>query len=171
MGAYSFSADDASTFVKRLLELADVQPPPYYHDGNVIVPPEFDAVAAQLVASGVHASKPELLAYAAMRRWEKEVGGVTVSGVAVATDDRSKQMILGARIAAVADGTFTTQWVGSDGSIVSLNATQIIAISNAVLAHVQACFSTFATVEAAVNATPPTITARAAIDTAFAAIT
>jgi hypothetical protein len=47
-----------------------------------------------------------------------------------------------------------------------LNATQVIALSNAVLAHVQACFATYASIKAAITA--GTITTTAQIDAAFA---
>lgn len=107
----------------------------------------------------------DLVVYAASVRYFKEVGGISISGIPVATDDRSKQMIMGARIAAEADTGFTTPWVGSDGSINTLNAAQVIGISNAVLGHVQSCFATFATVSAGIS--DSTITTRAQIDTAF----
>lgn len=110
--------------------------------------------------------KALLIAYAADARWRKEVGGIVVNGIPVATDDRSKQMIVGARIAAEADSSFTTPWVGSDGSINTLNAAQVIAISNAVLAHVAECFATFADLQSDITA--GTITTREEIDAAFA---
>ncbi len=106
-----------------------------------------------------------LIGYAAQKRWEKESGGLTVSGIPIATDDRSKQMILGARIAADADAGFTTQWVGEDGSVYGLNAAQVIGISNAVLAHVQNCFAIFAEVSADIASGE--ITYREQIDAAF----
>lgn len=106
--------------------------------------------------------------YAAAKRYAVETGGITVNGMAVATDDRSKQMLMGARIAADADASFTTSWVGADGAVVPLTAAQIIALSNAVLAHVNACFATFASVKAGINA--GTFTTISAIDAAFAAI-
>lgn len=106
-----------------------------------------------------------LLAYASRQRWKKEVGGIEVGGVNIATDDRSKQMIMGARIAAQADEDFTTTWVASDGAIVELNAAQVIGISNAVLAHVQLCFSTFATVKIGIDNN--SITTRSQVDEAF----
>ena len=111
----------------------------------------------------------DLTSYAADRRWRAEIGGIEVGGMPVATDDRSKQMILGARIAADADATFVTRWAVGDQTF-ALNAEQIIAISNAVLAHVNACFVAFSTLAAAISATPPTVTTRAQITTAFAAI-
>lgn len=108
----------------------------------------------------------ELVAYAAQKRWEKEVGGTEVSGLVVHTDDRSKALIMGARIAAEADPDFTTDWKTADGSFVTIDAATIISVSNAVLAHVAACFAIEAQVLAGVEA--ETITTTAEIDAAFA---
>lgn len=108
----------------------------------------------------------DLSAYAADARWRNETGGITIAGVPVATDDRSKQMIIGARVAADADPNWTSQWVGADGAIYPIDAAAIIAISNAVQAHVNACFATFATVKAEIDA--GAITTTAEIDAAFA---
>lgn len=108
----------------------------------------------------------ELIAYTAQKRWEKEVGGTELSGLAVHTDDRSKALIMGARIAAEADPDFTTDWKTADGSFVTIDAATIISVSNAVLAHVAACFAIEAQVIAAIEA--ETITTTAEIDAAFA---
>lgn len=108
----------------------------------------------------------DLPAYAADKRWQKEVGGIIFNGVPIATDDRSKQMIMGARVAADADANFTTPWVGVDGNVYPLDAQSIIAISNAVLQHVANCFSIFASVKAQIDSN--TITTTQQIDEAFA---
>lgn len=108
----------------------------------------------------------DMLAYAANVRYLKEIGGITVNDIALATDDRSKQMIMGARVAADANPDFSTPWVGGDGVIYPLTSEQVIAISNAVLAHVASCFATFAEVKAAIDA--GTIATTAEIDAAFA---
>jgi hypothetical protein len=72
-------------------------------------------------------------------------------------------MITGARIKADNDPTFTTKWVGADGTRTTLNAATIIAISDAVLAHVDACFDRFDALAAQIEvAADPT--ALAAID-------
>lgn len=132
--------------------------PSWLFDGTTFVPP-----------SATTYSTAQLVAYAASKRYDTENGGLTFSGIPVATDDRSKQMIMGARIAASSDPNFTTQWVGADGNVYVLNATQLIAISNAVLAHVSTCFSVYATVKS--NIVGATVTTLAQIDAAFAAIT
>jgi hypothetical protein len=109
----------------------------------------------------------DLLAYAADRRWQIETGGITAAGLAIATDDRSKLMLAGARIKAQADESFTTTWFGADGSATQLDAGQIVAISDAVLDHVDRCFSRFAAIRAAIA--EDEIGSREEIDAAFAA--
>lgn len=96
--------------------------------------------------------KAERLAATAERRWQAETGGISVAGIDVRTDDRSKLMLTGARVKAAADAGFETQWVTADGQIVPLAAAQIIAISDAVLAHVDLCFAHFAGLAAAIAA-------------------
>lgn len=107
--------------------------------------------------------KERLSAYVADKRWQVETGGIVVGGLPVATDDRSKIMIIGARVKAAADGDFTTEWKTQAG-FVSIDASTIVAISDAVLAHVDACFAAEAVVLAAIEA--GTITTTAEIDTA-----
>lgn len=58
----------------------------------------------------------------------------------IATDDRSKTMIMGARIKAAGDADFTTPWKAADGTFTRIDAATIMAVSDAVLAHVAACF-------------------------------
>lgn len=108
----------------------------------------------------------DLIAYAADARWRRETGGLQFGGFTVATDDRSKMMIIGARAAAVADPDFTTEWKMADNSFITLDAATIIAISDAVLAHVAECFAIEAQVLAAIA--DGTVTTTAEIDTAFA---
>ncbi|MBX9873344.1 MAG: DUF4376 domain-containing protein [Beijerinckiaceae bacterium] len=108
----------------------------------------------------------DLVAYAADRRWQNEVGGIVVADVPVATDDRSKLMITGARVAAMADPGWSTVWHGADGNTYPVDVAAMVLISDAVQAHVNAGFATFATVKAAIEA--GTITTTAEIDAAFA---
>ena len=128
-----------------------------------------DQLAAYLAAG--HAIAPfaapvvDLKAYTAERRWQKEVGGVTVSGIRLETDDRSKTMLIGARLSAMVDPAITRQWKTENG-FVTLDAPTIIALSDVVTNHVQACFDLEASVLAQIAA--GTITTTAQIDTAFA---
>lgn len=104
--------------------------------------------------------------YAAAKRWEKETGGIEINGLTVATDDRSKTMISGARVAAQNDPEFLTQWKAADGTFATINAAAIIAISDAMLAHVSHCFAIEAQVLAEIEA--GTISTVEQIDAAFA---
>ncbi|WP_418459723.1 DUF4376 domain-containing protein [Brucella intermedia] len=104
--------------------------------------------------------------YAANKRWQKETGGIEINGLTVATDDRSKTMISGARVAAQNDPNFTTQWKAAGGSFVTIDAAAVIGISDAMLAHVSSCFATEAQVLAGIEA--GTISTIEQIDTAFA---
>lgn len=131
------------------------------------VDPEHETATRALAEDLPVARKATLLAHAANLRWRREVGGIVVAGVPVATDDRAKMMIVGARVAAMADPDWSTVWHGTDGGTYPIDAAAMVAISDEVQAHVNAGFATFATVKAAVEA--GTITTIAEIDTAFAA--
>lgn len=108
---------------------------------------------------------PDLPAYAADARWRRENGGFTLNGLQVATDDRSKMMIMGARIKADLDAGFSTEWKMPDGSFVTITAETIIAVSNAVLDHVNTCFALESSVLADIAA--GTITTTAEIEDVF----
>lgn len=111
--------------------------------------------------------KADLLAYSASRRWARERGGTTVGALPVPTDERTQAVLTAAFVQASADPGFTVDpWKVGPGSYVSLSAAEIIAISAAVNAHVQACFALNATVDAAILA--GTITTYQQIDAAYA---
>lgn len=110
--------------------------------------------------------KNNLIAYAAAKRFNKEVGGIVVNGAAIATDRQSQAMINGAYNMATNDANFTTQWKVNNTTFVLLTAAQIIGIAIAVGTHVAACFAQEATAVAGINAN--TITTAAQVDQAFA---
>lgn len=122
------AGDDAD--IGWLLDGGELAPPP---------PPPAPSVA-------------DLLAYAADHRWRVETAGLDVGGVQVYTDDRSKMMIMGARIKAGADPDFTTDWKTAAGEFVTIDAATVIAISDAILDHVAACFAAEAGVIADIEA-------------------
>lgn len=142
-------------------------------DGRVVSPAEEGWTSDDgylLVAWTPPEPEPEpvdLVAYAAEKRWQRETGGFPFGGFHIATDDRSKLMLIGARAAADANIEFTTSWKMPGGIFVALNAPTILAISDAVLAHVAACFAIEEQVLTAIAA--GTITTPAEIDAAFVA--
>ena len=114
----------------------------------------------------VAAKREVLTLYAADKRWQKEIGGFEFNGLHIATDDRSKIMIAGARESAKDNPDFTTPWVTSTGEIALLDAATIIAISDAVGAHVNNVFGIYAQVLPQII--DGTITDQTQIDAAFA---
>jgi hypothetical protein len=109
-----------------------------------------------------------LHAYAAVARWRKETRGISVGGLNVATDDRSKALIQGAYLQAQRDPTFTAQWKTASGAFVTIGAAQIEAVALAVAAHIQACFAREAEVSEAIDG--HLIDTFAQIDAAFDAL-
>ena len=68
-------------------------------------------------------------------RWHAETSGVN----GIRTDRESQSMITGAALKAMQDDTYSCRWK-TDTGFVELTAAQILAIADAVRAHVQACF-------------------------------
>lgn len=108
-----------------------------------------------------------LYGYAANVRYEREVGGIAVGGMLLATDDRSKLLLAGARIKAEADPAYTTRWKVSNTERVDIPAAQIVAMSDAVLAWVDRTFDAYDKVADLIAA--GTARTPAAIDAAFTA--
>lgn len=144
-------------------------------DGAVLVVSEkagpgwsWTEVGGFIAPAPIAPTQAELIQHARDLRWQMETAGILFNGVAVATDDRSKLMLSGARQKAATDPDFETTWFGPDpedtGTV--LTAALIIAISDAVLAHVDACFATYGQVVSAIGS--GAITTRDQIDEAFA---
>ena len=81
----------------------------------------------------------------ASRRWQAETGGMMFNGTPVATDDRSKALIYGARGRSV---KFKT----ASGQFAPLSASETEALADAVADHVQACFDRESDLLDAINA-------------------
>jgi hypothetical protein len=110
-----------------------------------------------------------LRAYAAVARWRKEIAGISVGGLTVATDDRSKALIQGAYLQAQRDAAFTAQWKTASGTFMSIGSADIEAIALAVASHIQACFAKEAEVVQDID--DDVIDTFAQIDAAFDALT
>lgn len=75
----------------------------------------------------------------AAARYEREIAGVEVNGVTIDTGRDSQALITGAAVAAMLDDEYSLNWKTTAGFI-HLTAPEIIAVAQAVRAHVQACF-------------------------------
>ena len=71
----------------------------------------------------------------AAARFEAETSGID----GIKTDRESQALITGAALKAMQDSEYSCRWKGVNGFI-ELTAPQILAIADAVRAHVQACF-------------------------------
>ena len=83
----------------------------------------------------------------AASRWHAETSGVN----GIRTDRESQSMITGAALKAMQDSEYTCKWK-TEGGFVELTAVQILAIADAVRAHVQGCFDREAELLALVDA-------------------
>lgn len=95
--------------------------------------------------------KSQKKAEIAAARYERETAGVAVSGVTIDTGRDSQALITGAALAAVIDSSYSLNWKTESGFI-HLTAPEIIAVAQAVRAHVQACFDREAELCALVDA-------------------
>lgn len=75
----------------------------------------------------------------AASRYARETAGVTVDGFMVDTGRDSQALITGAALAAMLDENYSLNWK-TDAGFIHLSAPEIIAVAQAVRAHVQACF-------------------------------
>lgn len=107
--------------------------------------------------------------YTADARYRKEVGGITVSGVALRTDRTSQSQRDAAHTyLSLATAGTTIAWKNADGSFATLTAAQLATQMQATAGFVQDCFTCENTTLASI--TGGTITTRAQVDSAFAAI-
>lgn len=77
----------------------------------------------------------------AAARYAAETGGIEVSGARIATDRGSQALLTAAVVSARLDPEFKTRWKCAEGHFVTLDAFQLRAIGDAVIAHVEACFA------------------------------
>lgn len=75
----------------------------------------------------------------AAARYAAETAGVEVNGVTLDTGRDSQALITGAAVAAMLDDGYSLNWKTTSGFI-HLSAPEIIAVAQAVRAHVQNCF-------------------------------
>jgi len=155
---------DQVTLVSRSIALGEDT---LYQGGVLIVR---DAAIATAVAAmlddenwEVAAGKASLIAYAAIKRWQVETGGITVAGAAIDTSRESQAMITGAYAYSQANPSETISYKAISGWV-TIDAATMTAIATAVGAHVQACFAAEASAAAEIEA--GTITTTAEIDAA-----
>ena len=108
----------------------------YLQEFPVPTGPEWRVATAEDIARVRAPLNREVIA---ARRYQAEVGGTTLHGMYIDTDDRSKLLINGAALEATIDPAYVMQWK-TPGGFVELSGAQVIGIARAVRTHVQACF-------------------------------
>lgn len=120
--------------------------------------PEVGTTGAYTPANPVDApmtlerAKAEKLAELAADRYAREVGGITIGGASIKTDRESQGTVTGAFISLSQGLATSIDWKADNGQWVKLTAAEITPIAQAVVAHVQACFTAEAQLAAEVNA-------------------
>lgn len=123
------------------------QEPLFYVDGSIIGIDDFiqhlkhEKYLASLDQNDLEKSKKLSRDYYSEKRYDYEVGGTSVGGLAVRTDRFTVDRIYQARVLAKEDATFTTDWKLGDGTFLTLDAPTIIAIGDAVTAHLKDAFT------------------------------
>lgn len=110
---------------------------------RAVVPWSEEEIAAEL-----NTLKAAKLAALAARRWQAETGGITLASMPIKTDEDTQRKITGAYVQAAKNPDMTVRWKMGAGVFMTLDAETIIAIGDAVTAHIQACFDREAEVSA-----------------------
>lgn len=100
-----------------------------------------DRLDAEHSDANIEAAKKFARDFYSERRYDYEVGGTSVGGLAVRTDRFTVDRIYQARVLAKEDAAFTTDWKLGDGTFLTLDAPTIIAIGDAVTAHLRDAFT------------------------------
>lgn len=95
----------------------------------------------KIVARSEESLKEHLFRHLANYRYQKEVGGISLGGLPVATDDRTKVLLVGAYNDAVYENDpDRLRQFKVEGNFATLNNAAIIGIALEVATHVQKCF-------------------------------
>jgi hypothetical protein len=142
------------------------------YDGTDISAPDNSALATAINAIVANSgwrtagTQAQLKAYAASARYNKEIGGTTLSGVAYATDRETQAKLTSAYALSQVSPSTSFDWKMPNGSFTSLTASQLATVATAIGGFVQQCFAMEASVGASI--TGGSITTTAQIDAQFA---
>lgn len=95
-------------------------------------------IPAPTLAEAIASKLGDLAAY----RFDKETGGITVSGINVLTDRESQATLTGAYVAVQLNPDRLIDWKASDGTWTQIDRATVEFLAGAVADHVQSCFST-----------------------------
>ncbi|MEE2953257.1 MAG: DUF4376 domain-containing protein [Pseudomonadota bacterium] len=110
--------------------------------------------AGDLEPPSLDALRTQMFERLAAKRWAIETGGTALpDGTQIPTDERTRNVIMAAYVKAKADPAYAIpNWKFGAGQFGPLDAATIIAIGDAIEAHVQAAFGREAEITAALEA-------------------
>jgi hypothetical protein len=169
-------ADDARVYGSAKQLITNDADPDYVAwtgNGNVATPWPRDNASNQTPAALQDALTPhglfaDLTYYAADARFRKASGGVTIGGKPYLSDPVSRNTVASAHDYAVANPGHITDWKLADGTFIQLDEPGLAHVLQQMATFVQACFTCENTT--ATSITGGSITTRAQVDSAFAAI-
>jgi hypothetical protein len=169
-------ADDGRVYGSAKQLIADTSDPDYTAWtglGNVATPWPRDGAGNQTNAALQDALTPHglfanLTYYAANVRFNKASGGVSIGGKPYLSDPVSRNTVASAHDYAVANPGHITDWKLADGTFIQLDEPGLAHVLQQMATFVQACFTCESTT--ATSITGGSITTRAQVDSAFAAI-
>jgi hypothetical protein len=97
-------------------------------------------VPDSLDENGLEAQRQLKLSALAAQRWTIETGGITFAGLPIKTDEDTQRKITGAYVQATRNPSMTVKWKVAPATFMTLDADTIIAIGDAVTAHIQSAF-------------------------------
>jgi len=109
------------------------------------------AISGYFAPMTLDEAKIAKIAEIAAARFAAETGGIVVGGAEIRTDRESQAMITGAALKAMQDEAYVCKWK-TEAGFVEMTSPQILAVADAVRAHVQSCFDHEADLVALIDA-------------------
>jgi hypothetical protein len=109
-----------------------------------------------------------LLSYADQALFARRHNGFVYEGDLIDTRPDASEILIHARLAVMVDPLWTTPYVNTEGEIVTIGETEIMAVSSAMLNFWRDCLAAYATVKLGIIG--GTITTKEQIDAAFLAV-
>lgn len=148
------SDEDALAYENRTEDLWYINDSLHNKEGyiEIAIKRRVDTKIDEHFSNDLEGAKKLIRNYFSEKRYNVEVGGLDMGGLAVRTDRLTVARIYQANQLATADPTFTTEWKLGDGSFVTVDATLIAQLSAAITAHIQSSFSQEKAVNALIDA-------------------
>lgn len=86
-------------------------------------------------------TKESLISEVESKRWQVEVGGISVAGIPIKTDRESQAQLFSAYTSLKSNLIGDTPWKAADGSFSLVTMEELEPVAQAMAAHVRSCFA------------------------------